>query len=220
MRLISKNIFKPLGLNNSYYGKDLNYLKGLSLPQSYWDVFNNGIAITATPFQQMTVACSKGDDGIVCTTTDAVKYLKGLMEGKLLNEGSMKDLMEFVKDEKGNKRYSMGMIYFDLGGLPAYGHGGGGIGAGCGLLYIPSHKVYVFMATNIGCFIDSKLSAKARKCEMRSSWRCYSNFGNIRILFFFKLSATRNTKPIANQNAAFANCWFELLPVCRHQRTK
>ncbi|HEU5168332.1 MAG TPA: serine hydrolase domain-containing protein [Chitinophagaceae bacterium] len=164
---IKKNIFKPLGLNNSYYGKDLNYLKGLSLPQSYWDVFNNGIAVNATPFQQMTVVCSKGDDGIVCTTTDAVKYLKGLMEGKLLNEGSMKELMEFVKDEKGNKRYSMGMIYFDLGGLPAYGHGGGGIGAGCGLLYIPSYKVYVFMATNIGCFIDSKLSAKAG--EMRDA---------------------------------------------------
>ena len=164
---IKKSIFKPLELNNSYYGKDLNYLKGLLLPQSYWDVFNNGIAVNATPFQQMTVACSKGDDGIVCTTTDAVKYLKGLMEGKLLNEGSMKDLMEFVKDEKGNKRYSMGMIYFDLGGLPAYGHGGGGIGAGCGLLYIPSHKVYVFMATNVGCFIDSKLSAKA--AEMRDA---------------------------------------------------
>jgi D-alanyl-D-alanine carboxypeptidase len=164
---IKKNIFKRLGLNNSYYSKDLNYLKGLPLPQSYWDVFNNGIAVNTTPFQQMTVACSKGDDGIVCTTTDAVKYLKGLMEGKLLNETSMKDLMEFVKDEKGNKRYSMGMIYFDLGGLPAYGHGGGGIGAGCGLLYIPSHKVYVFMATNVGCFIDSKLSAKAG--EMRDA---------------------------------------------------
>jgi len=164
---IKKNIFKPLELNNSYYGKDFIYLKGLSLPQSYWDVFNNGIAINATPFQQMTVVCSKGDDGIVCTTTDAVKFLKGLMEGKLLNEVSMRELMDFVKDEKGNKRYSMGMIYFDLGGLPAYGHGGGGIGAGCGLLYIPSHKLYVFMATNIGCFIDSKLSAKA--AEMRDA---------------------------------------------------
>jgi len=164
---IKKNVFKTLELNNSYYGKDFNYLKGLPLPQSYWDVFNNGIAINATPFQQMTVVCSKGDDGIVCTTTDAVKYLKGLIGGKLLNEGSMKDLMEFVKDEQGNKRYSMGLIYFDLGGLPAYGHGGGGIGAGCGLLYIPSHEIYVFMATNIGCFIDSKLSAKAG--EMRDA---------------------------------------------------
>ena len=164
---IKKNIFKRLELNNSYYGKDVNYLKGLHLPQSYWDVFNNGIAVNATPFQQMTVACSKGDDGIVCTTTDAIKYLKGLIEGKLLNEASMKELMEFVKDEQGHKRYSMGMTYFDLGGLPAYGHGGGGIGAGCGLIYVPSHKIYVFMSTNIGCFIDSKLSAKAG--EMRDA---------------------------------------------------
>jgi D-alanyl-D-alanine carboxypeptidase len=164
---IVKNIFKPLGLDHSYYGRDFSYLKGLYLPQSYWDVFNNGIAVNTTPFQQMTVVCSKGDDGIVCTTTDAVKYLKGLIEGKLLNPASMKELMNFVKDEKGNKRYSMGLIYFDLGGLPAYGHGGGGIGAGCGLLYILSHKVYVFMSTNIGCFIDSKLSAKAG--EMRDA---------------------------------------------------
>ena len=59
----------------------------------------------------------------------------------------------------------MGVIYFDLGGMPAYGHGGGGIGAGCGLLYIPSHKVYVFLSTNLGCFVDSNLSAKAG--EMR-----------------------------------------------------
>ena len=97
----------------------------------------------------MTVVCSKGDDGIVCTTTDAIKFLKGLMEGKLLKPESMQEMLDFVKDEKCNKRYGMGMIYFDLGGITAYGHGGGGIGAGCGLMYIPSHKLYVYFATNI-----------------------------------------------------------------------
>jgi D-alanyl-D-alanine carboxypeptidase len=162
---IRKNIFERLGLNESYYGKGHDYLKGLNLPESYWDVFNAGVPVNVTPFQQVTVVSSKGDDGIVCSTTDAVKFLKGLMEGKLLNAASMKELLEFVKDEKGNKRYGMGVIYFDLGGIPAYGHGGGGVGAGCGLLYIPSHKVYVFLSTNLGCFVDSKLSAKAG--EMR-----------------------------------------------------
>jgi D-alanyl-D-alanine carboxypeptidase len=53
------------------------------------------------------------------------------------------------------------LIYFDLAGLPAYGHGGGGIGAGCGLVYIPSHKVYLFISTNLGVFVDGDLSKKA-----------------------------------------------------------
>ena len=157
---IKKNIFKPLHLNNTYYGNDFNYLKGLNLPQSYWDVFNNGIPINITHFQQMTVVCSKGDDGIVCTTTDAIKFLKGLMEGKLLNQESMKEMFDFVKDEKGNNRYGMGMIYFNLQGTIAYGHGGGGIGAGCGLMYIPSHKLYVFFSTNLGVFVESELVKK------------------------------------------------------------
>jgi D-alanyl-D-alanine carboxypeptidase len=55
----------------------------------------------------------------------------------------------------------MGMFYLDLGGIPAYGHGGGGVGAGCGLIYIPSHKTYLFLATNLGVLVDGKLSEKA-----------------------------------------------------------
>lgn len=158
---IKKNIFKPLGLNNTYYGKGHDYLKGLYLPESYWDVLNIGKPVNVTPFQQVTVACSKGDDGIVCTTTDAVKFLKGLLEGKLLNAESIKEMLNFVKDEEGHNRYGMGMVYFDLGGIPAYGHGGGGIGAGCGLIYIPSQKIYLFISTNLGVFVDNDLSKKA-----------------------------------------------------------
>jgi len=164
---INRNIFKPLGLNDSYYGNGRQYLKDLNLPESYWDIFNANIPVNITPFQKMTVACSKGDDGIVCTTIDAVKFLKGLMEGKLLNAESMKEMMNFVVDEKGNKRYGMGMIYFDLGGQPAYGHGGGGIGAGCVLAYIPSKNAYVFLSTNFNCFVESSSSAKVG--EMRDA---------------------------------------------------
>lgn len=158
---IEKNIFKPLGLANSFYGNDHRYLKGLNLPESYWDVFNNEIPVNISQFQQSTVVSSKGDDGIVCTTIDAIKFLKGVTEGKLLTPGSMKEMFDFVKDEKGNKRYGMGMIYFDVNGITAYGHGGGGVGAGCGLLYIPSHKVYVFFSTNLGVLADGKLPNKA-----------------------------------------------------------
>lgn len=158
---IQKHIFKPLGLNNSYYALSHDYLKGLYLPESYWDALGVSRPANFTTFQQVTVTSSKGDDGIVCTPVDAVQFLKGVMEGKLLKPESMKEMFDFVKDQKGHNRYGMGVIYFDLGGIPAYGHGGGGIGAGCGLLYIPSRKVYVFIATNLGVVIDCDLSKKA-----------------------------------------------------------
>jgi len=158
---IKKNIFDPLHLKNTFYANNHSYLDGLNLPSSYWDVLNASRPADFSKLQQVTVASSKGDDGIVCTPVDAVKFLKGLMDGKLLNAASMQEMQDFVKDEKGNKRYGMGLFYFDLGGIPAYGHGGGGVGAGCGLIYIPSHKTYLFMATNIGVLIDGTLSKKA-----------------------------------------------------------
>jgi D-alanyl-D-alanine carboxypeptidase len=158
---IREHIFKPLGLINTYYSLNHSYLNNLYLPAAYWDVFNENKPANITNIQLPTVASSKGDDGIVCTPVDAVKFLKGLMEGKLLKPETMKVMLNFVKDVKGNNRYGMGVTYLDLGGLPAYGHGGGGIGAGCGLIYIPSHKIYLFLATNIGVLTDGKLPAKA-----------------------------------------------------------
>ncbi|MGE5106261.1 MAG: serine hydrolase domain-containing protein, partial [Sphingobacteriales bacterium] len=158
---IREHIFKPLGLVNTYYSLNHSYLNNLYIPASYWDVFNENKPANITNLQLSTVACSKGDDGIVCTPVDAVKFLRGVMEGKLLSGSSMKEMLDFVKDEKGNKKYGMGIFYFDLGGLTAYGHGGGGIGAGCGLVYIPSHKTYLFIATNVGVLTEGTLPAKA-----------------------------------------------------------
>jgi len=97
----------------------------------------------------------------VCTPVDAVKFLKGIMEGKILKPESLKEMLDFVKDAKGRNRYGMGMIYFDLQGIPAYGHGGGGIGAGCGLLYVPSHNTYIFVSTNLGVLVDTETTKKA-----------------------------------------------------------
>ena len=158
---IKKNILQPLGLKNTYYGLDHNYLNGLNVPQSYWDALAVGRPANFTRLQQVTVASSKGDDGLVCTPVDAVMFLKAIIEGKILKPESLKEMLDFVKDEKGRNRYGMGMIYFDLEGIPAYGHGGGGIGAGCGLIYVPSRKTYVFISTNLGVLVESDATKKA-----------------------------------------------------------
>lgn len=158
---IAENIMKPLGLKNTYYRNDPGYLHYENLVDSYWDVLNTGVPANITQMQRANVASLKGDDGIVCTPADAVLFLKGLMEGRLLEKSSLDLMQTWVKNKKGNPVYGMGLSYFTQGGIVGYGHGGGGIGAGCLLLYVPSKKTYVFIATNVGVLIAGRLPQKA-----------------------------------------------------------
>jgi D-alanyl-D-alanine carboxypeptidase len=164
---ITENILKPLALKNTYYRNDPGYLDYENLVDSYWDVLNTGRPANVTQMQRANVASLKGDDGIVCTPTDAVLFLKGLMEGRLLKESSLELMQSWVENESGNPVYGMGLSYFAQGGITGYGHGGGGIGAGCLLLYVPSKKTYIFIATNVGVLITGKLPYKADAMKNR-----------------------------------------------------
>jgi len=101
-----------------------------------------------------------GDDGSVLTPEDAVIFFKGLLDGKLLSESSMKLMQTWVNNKDGKPTYGMGLIHFDLGGIQGIGHGGGGIGAGCMLLYVPAKKTYIFLATNLGVVIGGPMPEK------------------------------------------------------------
>ena len=158
---IAENILKPLGLKNTYYRNDPGYLHYKNLVDSYWDVLNIGVPANITQMQRANVASLKGDDGIVCTPMDAVLFLKGLMEGRLLKKSSLDLMQNWVKNKAGNPVYGMGLSYFSQGGIVGVGHGGGGIGAGCLLLHVPSKKTFIFIATNVGVLIAGKIPFKA-----------------------------------------------------------
>ena len=162
---IAKNIFAKLDLKNTFNRNDPQYLHYKELVNSYWDVLNTGKPANITAAQEANVSSYVGDDGIVCTPLDAVKFLKGLMEGKLLSEASLKEMKNWVNDEHGNPVYGLGLVHYQAGGIEAYGHSGGGIGAGCILLYIPSAQTYIFFATNIGTLFGGTLSEKANQLK-------------------------------------------------------
>jgi D-alanyl-D-alanine carboxypeptidase len=159
-KYIRENIFQPLQLNNSFYDPKRKSMIYPLLTDSYWDVINEGRPANISPMQQANVAPLKGDDGIVATPLDAVKFLKGLMEGKLLNDTSMKMMQQWVNNDGGKPAYGLGLIHFDIEGIIGYGHGGGGLGAGCVLLYVPSKKIYLFLAVNLGVLIEGPLVKK------------------------------------------------------------
>jgi D-alanyl-D-alanine carboxypeptidase len=158
---MDKVIFQRLGLKNTFYRSSPGYLHYSNLVDSYWDVLNTGRAANITPLQRANVATLKGDDGIVCTTTDAVKFLKGLVEGKLLNDSSLALMKEWVNDNEGHPIYGLGLVYYAQAGLTGFGHSGGGIGAGCILIYVPQKKTYIFLATNVATLFGGDLAKKA-----------------------------------------------------------
>src|SRR6185295_10458275 len=90
---------------------------------------------------------------------------KGLIEGKLLSTKTLAEMETWVNDNAGNPVYGLGLVHYAAGGLVGYGHSGGGIGAGCILMYIPAKRLYVFIATNIGTLFEGSLPAKANQLK-------------------------------------------------------
>jgi D-alanyl-D-alanine carboxypeptidase len=158
-QFIDDVIFKPLGLSRTFYRNDANYLNYPELVNSYWDRNGTGIAENATYLQRKNVEHMIGDDGIVTTPIEAVKFLKGLIEGKLLSEETLELMKTWVKRDNGEPAYGLGLSYVNFEGMEAYGHSGGGIGAGCELYYIPQNNMYYFVAINLGTVTDSPLLA-------------------------------------------------------------
>ncbi len=158
---MNDHIFKPLGMTQTRYLRSPADLDGLPVVDSYWDILGTGEPANITPMQKANVASMKGDDGIVCAPVDAVKFITGLMDGKLLSARSLALMMSTVKNDKGEPVYGLGLSYLQAGGIEAWGHGGGGIGAGCLLLYIPAAKTGLFMATNLGILLETPLTKKA-----------------------------------------------------------
>ncbi len=162
---INEHIINKLGLKNTYYLTSANYKDDLNLVDSYWDVLLEGIPVNVSEFQKANVASMKGDDGLVASTEDAVLFLKGLAEGQLLKPKTLELMQEWVTDEEGNKRYGLGLTYYDLDVTYGIGHNGGGIGAGCILLYLPEYGAIIFAATNFNTMMDSPIRQKAENLQ-------------------------------------------------------
>ena len=147
---IHTHIFSPLGMNESYYRETENYLEAANLPRSYWDRFGNGILEDATELQKNNVRRMVGDDGIVLTAKDGLTFIEGLIKLKLYSQESFSEMTDWATYEDGSPAYGLGLDYTEFAGSEAWGHNGGGIGAGATLHYFPKYDAYVFLAMNLG----------------------------------------------------------------------
>jgi len=161
---MDKVIFAPLKLEETFYLTQKNYLSIPNIVSSYWDVLNVEKPIDVTTIQKVNVSSLRGDDGLVCSTQDAIKFLRGLVEGKLLKKSTMELMQQWVIKD-GAKRYGLGLIHYDLGETFGIGHSGGGLGAGCFLMYLPEKDAYIFVAINFNTLIDGKIIEKCANIQ-------------------------------------------------------
>ena len=156
-----KEIFGKVGLANTYYTLQTDPEVYPNLVKSYWDQEQNGQLVNATELQLLNVAALAGDDGIITTPKEAILFLKALFEHHLISEKSLQEMMQWQFNEKGEPAYGLGLDHAEFASERAYGHSGGGIGAGSQLYYFPDQDVYVFTAINLGTVTYSPIHEQA-----------------------------------------------------------
>ncbi|WP_422081617.1 serine hydrolase domain-containing protein [Ulvibacterium sp.] len=163
---MEKELFEKLKLKSTYVLSKDNIDHDLNLVDAYWDVLLESIPTNISKLQRANVSSMKGDDGMVASSEDAVLFLKGLISGKLLAPKTLELMQEWVLSEEGERKYGLGITYYDLETTYGLGHSGGGIGAGCVLIYLPELESIVFIATNFNTMMESPIRKKAENLQM------------------------------------------------------
>jgi len=108
--ILQEKICKPLKLNNTYSGKEIN----INDNESYSYAFNE----KWTEFSETNMSISKGTGSIVSTSKDLNSFMESLLTGKLLSTESL-TLMKTI-----NGRFGMGVEQYKLDDRLGYGHRG------------------------------------------------------------------------------------------------
>ena len=147
---LQNRIFDPLSLEQTHYRSSQDYLEYNHLYHAYWDRYSDGILENVSEMQRNNVACMIGDDGIVSSPKDAVKFLRALLSGDIVTKSTLEHMKDWYHDENGKALYGLGLDHTEFADHEAYGHSGGGIGAGTQLYYLPHNNTYFFLGINMG----------------------------------------------------------------------
>lgn len=160
---IRQNIFNKLDLKNTFYRESSAYLEKPTLVDGYWDRYSNGIVENSSYLQKQNVRKMIGDDGIITTAADGIRFLEALMKGELISSTSLAEMKTWENDSKSVPQYGLGLDLTTLGGKEAIGHSGGGLGAGSQLYYFPERNTYIFLAINLATVTGSPIHTQAEK---------------------------------------------------------
>ncbi|MEJ0029548.1 MAG: serine hydrolase domain-containing protein [Bacteroidota bacterium] len=107
---MTERIFKPFGLDETYYKNEPGYPKPPGLVNSYWDRYGDGklenITDVAIHFDELSV----GHDGMLASVHDYAAFIEALLKGKIVSPGSLEQMMQWQHDKKEDVDYGLALI--------------------------------------------------------------------------------------------------------------
>lgn len=134
---VVKNIFKPLGMNDSGYDSHAAIIPHRA---SGYEKKPNGI--THAEYLDMSLPYSAGS--LYATTHDLLRWQEGLFGGKLLSSESLTKMITPFKNN-----YGFGVVIQSVDGSKSIMHAGGINGFNAILLYFPEDKLTIVSLSNM-----------------------------------------------------------------------
>lgn len=151
---IADNIFKPVGMANSYYGEDSPLIKNRV---SGYEPGKD--AVVNADYLSMTQPYAAGS--LLSTVEDLYKWHQAVHSYKLIKKEVMDKAFISSKLLSGKAtNYGYGWFIGNLQGSPTIEHGGGINGSLTNAIYLPNEDVFVAVFSNCTCKPPSEVSTK------------------------------------------------------------
>ena len=153
---MAEHFFKPLGMNNSYYGDVEPVIKNRAAGYSQADVAGT---YTNARYLSMTQPYAAGS--LLSTVEDLFIWTKALHGGKVVKPESLKKMTTpHILPDGSNTHYGYGLSMNNLLGSPTVEHSGGITGFLSDMVYLPNEDVCVAILTNCDCEAPRDLTPK------------------------------------------------------------
>lgn len=146
-KLLEEKITKPLGLNNTYFGKAIDPAN----KEAYSYVFAENFVKDA----ETDMSVPTGAGAVVSTTGDLLKFANALFGGKVVSAASLEKMMKMTDG------YGYGLFSVPFNGLTGYGHTGGIDGFTSALYHFPENKTTYVMLSNGSAFDSNRIAIAA-----------------------------------------------------------
>ena len=138
---IEKNIFKVLGMKNSYYGSMSKVIKGRASGYQKRDEFVNA--------EYLSLKLPYAAGSIMSTVNDLYIWNRALKDNKLIKKESLEKAYTDYKLNDGKLiNYGYGWMFGNIKGSKLIQHGGGIYGYTTMGIWLPDEDVFVAMFTN------------------------------------------------------------------------